>query len=166
MLDLRGIRDDPGPAREALARRGAADDLDELLRLDARRRELLPQVEELRARQNRASDEIAEAKRSGGDADELIAQMREVSGRGARRSSAELDEVEAARDELNATLPNLPDPEAPDGETDEDAVVVREVGERPELRLRDPPTTSTSASATAGSRSRRPPRPPARASPT
>jgi seryl-tRNA synthetase len=130
VLDLRGIREDPGPAREALARRGAASDLDELLRLDGRRRELLPQVEELRARQNRASDEIAEAKRSGGDADELIAQMREVSAE-AKTLGSELDEVEAARDRLNATLPNIPDPGAPDGDTDADAVVVREVGERP-----------------------------------
>ena len=40
-----GIREDPGPAREALARRGAAEELDELLELDARRRELLPEVE-------------------------------------------------------------------------------------------------------------------------
>ena len=45
VLDLRAIRDDPGPAREALARRGAAEALDELLALDARRRELLPEVE-------------------------------------------------------------------------------------------------------------------------
>ena len=56
MLDLRSIREDPEPARAALARRGAAEALDELLRLDERRRELLPEVEERRARQNRASD--------------------------------------------------------------------------------------------------------------
>ena len=65
MLDLRSIRDDPGPARAALARRGAAEALDELLRCDERRRQVLPEVEERRARQNRASDQIAEAKRAG-----------------------------------------------------------------------------------------------------
>ena len=60
MLDLRAIREDPGPARAALERRGAAAALDELLELDARRRELLPEVEEPRGpRQNEASDEIA-----------------------------------------------------------------------------------------------------------
>ena len=56
--------------------------------------------------------------------------MREVSAE-VRRLEVELGEVESARDELAATLPNLPDPEAPEGETDEDAVVIREVGERP-----------------------------------
>jgi seryl-tRNA synthetase len=114
-----------------LARRGAAEDLDRLLELDARRRELLPQVEELRARQNKASEAIAEAKRSGGDAEALIAEMKEVSAE-AKRLGGELTEVEAARDELAATLPNLPHPDAPDGGED-DAVTLREVGERPQF---------------------------------
>jgi seryl-tRNA synthetase len=56
--------------------------------------------------------------------------MREVAAE-AKSLGAELAEVEAARDELAATLPNLPDPSAPDGETEDDAVVLREVGERP-----------------------------------
>ncbi len=130
MLDLRSIREDPQRAREALARRGAAEALDELLRLDERRRELLPQVEERRARQNRASDGIAEAKRAGGDAEALIAEMREVSGE-LKKLEAELAQVESALDELASTLPNLPDPEAPEGETEEQAVTLREVGDRP-----------------------------------
>jgi seryl-tRNA synthetase len=132
VLDLRSIRDDPEPARAALARRGAAEALDELLRFDERRRELLPQVEERRARQNRASEEIAEAKRSGGDAEPLIAEMRGVSAE-LKELEAELSEVEAERERLLATLPNLPDPAAPDGVAEEDAVTLREVGERPEL---------------------------------
>jgi seryl-tRNA synthetase len=58
--------------------------------------------------------------------------MRELAPR-IRELEADLSEVEAARDELAAQLPNLPDPEAPDGMTEEDAVVLREVGVRPEL---------------------------------
>ena len=60
MLDLRSIREDPEPARAALRRRGAAEQLDELLSLDERRREILPQVEEGRAHRNRVSDQIAQ----------------------------------------------------------------------------------------------------------
>jgi seryl-tRNA synthetase len=101
-----------------------------LLELDARRRELLPEVESRRAAQNEASDEIAARKRAGDDADEVIARMREVAAE-VKRLEAELGEVESQRDGLAATLPNLPDPEAPEGETEEDAVVLREVGERP-----------------------------------
>jgi len=130
MLDLRSIREDPEPARAALARRGAAEALDELLRLDERRRRLLPELEEGRARRNRVSDEIAELKREGQDAETLIAEMRELGGR-LKELEAELADVEAKRDELLATLPNPPDPDAPDGQTDEDAVTLREVGDRP-----------------------------------
>jgi seryl-tRNA synthetase len=132
MLDLRSIREDPEPARAALGRRGAADALDELLRLDERRRQLLPELEEGRARRNRVSEEIAQLKRDGEDADALIAQMKELGGR-LKELEAELGEAEAKRDELLATIPNLPDPDAPDGETEEDAVPLREVGERPEF---------------------------------
>src|SRR3954468_18393698 len=132
MLDLRSIREDPEPARAALRRRSAADALDELLRLDERRREILPELEEGRARRNRVSEQIAQLKRDGKDANELIAEMRELGGRLKERETA-LAKIEAERDELAATLPNLPDPEAPDGESEEDAVTLREVGERPEL---------------------------------
>ncbi len=138
MLDLKLIRSDPEGVKAALARRGADDDVDELLRLDQRRRQLLPEIEGGRARRNEASDAIAGAKRSGGDADEAIAQMRELSGR-IKEMEAELAEVESSRDRLAATLPNLPDPDAPDGMTEEDAVVLREVGERPafDFEVRD-----------------------------
>jgi len=138
MLDLRRIREDPAPVREALARVGAAQDLDRLLELDARRRELLPEVEGLRAERNEASDAIGAAKREGGDADEAIAQMRAVSGR-IKALESELEAVEGDRSELAAKLPNPPHPEAPDGETDEDAVVLREVGAKPafDFEVRD-----------------------------
>jgi seryl-tRNA synthetase len=130
MLDLKRIREDPEPARAALARRGAAGDLDELLRLDARRRELLPGIEERRARRNEVSEAIAEAKRSGEDAEAEITAMREL-GAEIKSLEAELTQIESARDELAVKLPNVPDPAAPAGETEEDAVVLREVGERP-----------------------------------
>jgi seryl-tRNA synthetase len=132
MLDLRSIREDPEPVRAALGRRGAAEALDELLRLDERRRELLPDLEEGRARRNRVSEEIARRKRDGESADELIAEMRDLGGRLKERVT-ELAQVESERDALATTLPNLPDADAPDGEADEDAVTLREVGERPEF---------------------------------
>ena len=132
MLDLRRIREDPEPARAALARRGEAEALDELLRADERRRELLPEVESGRARRNEASEAIAEAKRSGHDADALIAEMRELGG-GLKQLEAELEAVEAARKRLAERLSNLPHPDAPDGFAEDDATVLREVGARPEF---------------------------------
>ncbi|MEZ5073484.1 MAG: serine--tRNA ligase [Solirubrobacterales bacterium] len=127
---MRRIREDPAPVRAALARVGADGDLDRLLELDGRRRELLPEVEALRATRNEASDAIGAAKREGRDAEAEIDRMREVSSR-IRELEGELEGVERDRSALAAKIPNPPDPDAPDGDTDEDAVVVREVGERP-----------------------------------
>ncbi len=64
--------------------------------------------------------------------------MREVSAR-IKQLEAELETVEADRSELAATIPNPPDPDAPDGDSDEDAAVLREVGERPsfDFEIRD-----------------------------
>jgi seryl-tRNA synthetase len=118
--------------KAALARRGAAEAVDELLELDRRRRELLPQVEERRAEQKRVSDEIAEAKRAGRDTSQTIASMRDLSAE-IKRLERELTAVEERIDETLPSLPNVPDPSAPDGKTEEDAELVREVGGRPDF---------------------------------
>jgi len=124
MLDLRQIREDPQPAREALARRGVDPAiLDEALELDERRRTLLPELEDLRARKNQASKRIGELQRQGEDATEAIAETRGYSDR-ERELDEELRAVEQRRAEVLYSLPNLPDPAA----ASEDEVI-REVGE-------------------------------------
>jgi seryl-tRNA synthetase len=125
MLDLKAIRQDPEAVRAALARRGDGSDerLGEALALDERRRELLPEVEGLRARQNEASQGIARAKKAGEDAADAIAEMQEVSRR-VKTLTEELAAVEAARDAALGSLPNPPDPSAADADE-----TVREVGE-------------------------------------
>ncbi|MGK2937157.1 MAG: serine--tRNA ligase [Solirubrobacteraceae bacterium] len=127
MLDLRLIRKDPDAVRAALARRGGdiVDTVDAVLRLDERRRALLPEIEGLRAQQNDANQAIARAKKEGGDADAAIATMREVAGR-VKGLTEELQTVEAELEPALAALPNLPDPTAAEPED----LVLREVGER------------------------------------
>jgi seryl-tRNA synthetase len=124
MLDLRQIREDPQPARDALARRGVDPAvLDEALELDERRRALLPELEDLRARKNQASKRIGELQRSGEDASEAIAETRGLSDR-EKELDEELRAVEERRSTVLLSLPSLPDPTA----ADEDEVL-REVGE-------------------------------------
>jgi len=130
MLDLKAIRSDPERVKAALARRGAAEQVDELLGLDARRRELLPEVENAQAERKALSKQIGERKQAGEDAEELMATVQGLKER-IESGKEELEQVEAKLDELALTLPNLPDPDAPEGMTEEDAVVIREVGERP-----------------------------------
>ena len=113
MLDLREIREDPEPARSALARRGVDPAaLDQALELDDRRRALLPELEELRRRKNEASKRIGELQRAGGDASEAIAEVRGVSAR-EKELDEELRSVEERRSAALAMLPNLPDESAP-----------------------------------------------------
>jgi seryl-tRNA synthetase len=113
VLDLRQIREDPEPARAALARRGVdSAALDRALELDDRRRALLPELEELRRRKNEASKRIGELQRAGGDASEAIAEVRGVSAR-EKELDDELRSVEERRSAALAMLPNLPDESAP-----------------------------------------------------
>jgi seryl-tRNA synthetase len=124
MLDLRQIREDPQPARDALARRGVDPAvLDEALELDERRRALLPELEDLRARKNQASKRIGELQRSGEDAAEAIAETRGLSDR-EKELDEELRAVEERRTTVLLSLPSLPDPTSPDEDE-----VLREVGE-------------------------------------
>jgi seryl-tRNA synthetase len=127
MLDLKLIREDPERVRAALARRGgqAADGLDAVLELDARRRELIPTLERLRSERNAAADAIAQAKRAGEDAAAAIAVQR-VLGAREKQLSGELAQVEEQLQAALAPLPNLPDPTAAPGPEDE---LVKTVGE-------------------------------------
>jgi len=132
MLDLKAIRSEPERFKEALARRGAAEQVDELVALDARRRQLLPEVESAQAERKTLSKQIGERKQAGEEA-EAAQLMATVAGLKEKIESGkeELEAVEAKLQELALTLPNLPDPDAPEGMTEDDAVVLREVGERP-----------------------------------
>jgi seryl-tRNA synthetase len=132
MLDLKLIRSDPERVKAALARRGAGERVDELLALDARRRELLPEVESFQSERKTLSKRIGKAKQAGEDAEELMATVQGLKER-IEAGREELEKVEAELGRLVVSLPNLPDPDAPEGTTEEDAALVREVGERTEF---------------------------------
>jgi seryl-tRNA synthetase len=132
MLDLKLIRSEPERVKAALARRGAAEQVDELLALDTRRRQLLPEVESAQAERKTLSKQIGEAKGKGEEdrAQELMTTVQTLKER-IESGKEELEGVDAKLGELALALPNIPDPDAPEGMTEEDAVVIREVGERP-----------------------------------
>jgi seryl-tRNA synthetase len=122
-----------------------------VLDLDERRRELLPQLEGIRAEQNAASKEIGAAKQRGEDAAGAIAAMEDVAARG-RSLSDELAKVESERNAALAALPNIPDDDAPAEDT-----VLREVGEggrsgRDHLELAGPLIDMEAAARVSGSR--------------
>ncbi|HMA16740.1 MAG: serine--tRNA ligase [Bacteroidota bacterium] len=114
MYDIRWIRDEPDAFDAALKRRGLAPLSDGILALDARRREAQTELQTMQTRRNEASKAIGEAKRKGGDATALMAEVA-----GLKDSMAEAEERERRLgDELQEMLsgiPNAPLPEVPDG---------------------------------------------------
>jgi seryl-tRNA synthetase len=131
MLELKWIRQDPAAAREQLARRGnrEATDLavDRLVELDEERRGSIGEVDSLKARRNTVSQEVGERKRRGELADDVIAEMRDVSDR-IRQLDGRIREIEEEIDSILLRIPNVPDVGVPDG-GEENNRVVRSWGE-------------------------------------
>ena len=130
MLDIRLIRENPDVVREALRKRQMDDsDEDSLARLDERRRQILSEVEELKAERNTVSKEIGKMK----DAEARnakIAAMREV-GDKIKELDGELRDVDTELTSTLATLPNIPSDATPYGVDESENVVLNTVGEIP-----------------------------------
>jgi seryl-tRNA synthetase len=131
MLDINLIRENPEKVREALRKRqNSPDPVDQVLNLDEQRRELIQQVEGLKAERNTVSKEISRMKdqpeRQG-----KIDQMRMV-GERIDALDQNLREVESQLNEIMAEIPNIPDPEVPLGIDESQNVVIKTVGELPE----------------------------------
>jgi seryl-tRNA synthetase len=131
MLELRQVRQDPDAIRAALARRGNPAETDaavgRIVEMDAERRALISEGDELKSRRNAVSQQVAERKRAKEPADDLIAETRGIGDR-IREIDQRLREVEADIDGILIRLPNLPDPTLPDG-GEEANTVVRTWGE-------------------------------------
>ena len=124
MLDMRLIRENPEAIERALVDRGGAELIRPLLALDAERRRLVRESEELKALRNKASAAIGEAKRRGEDAADEQARMREV-GERIKALEAELKSVDGEMEGLLLQIPNVPDPSVPPGQTEDRNVEVR-----------------------------------------
>lgn len=127
MLDRRLIREQPEVVRKALQDRGSDFDLDALITLEARRRDLLS-VEGLKARKNELSKQIGSVIQGGGSAEDLKTEVAEISGQ-IEAMEAELVEVEAQFEAQMLQIPNVPKPEVPVGPNEEANVVVKTWGE-------------------------------------
>ena len=127
MLEPRLLRERPDVVREALRARGATAPIDLLLDHDANRLRVLRDVEELKARRNRLSQEVALAKRQGHDATALVEASRAL---GAQISELEghLRTLEGAVADLALQFPNVPHESVPRGASAEDNVEVRRWG--------------------------------------
>jgi seryl-tRNA synthetase len=129
MLDMDFIRDNADAVSEAIKNKGEKADIDGFLDLDARRRELMTQAEDLRSQRNANSKKVAEIKKSGGDAAQFIAATREVSAQ-IKAIEAEQGALDAQFEEIALTFPNMPSADTPIGRNEDDNVEIRRWGER------------------------------------
>jgi len=103
--------------RQALEKRHAMFDLDAVLEIDGRRRQALYEAEQLKAEQNRESQEIARRKKAKEDAEDLIASMKQV-GEKAKQLAEEAKKLDAELESQLLMIPNVPDESVPLGEDD------------------------------------------------
>jgi seryl-tRNA synthetase len=139
MLDLKWLRDHPDTARAMLARKKVHPDLDQLLALDSERRSVQAQADELKARRNAFSAEVGKlmGKAKNDPAAVQLAESHKAEVRAIGDQITALDARLAALDaDLESRLleiPNVPDASVPDGQSEEDNVVIRHWGEKPQF---------------------------------
>ena len=131
MISIDLIREEPDGVRDAARRRGDDVPIERILELDARRRELIAEGDELRARRNRVSKELGQTKEK---PPATISEMRQVGAR-IKELDAEARKNDGELQDLLLAVPNIPDADVPTGKDDSDNVVIRTVGELPSFNF-------------------------------
>jgi seryl-tRNA synthetase len=134
MLDLSFVRDNLSVVEEKLRLRGMdpAQVLKDFHQVDTQRRQAITEAETMKARRNRASEDIAKLKKSGQDASAQIAETKELREQIQQREKA-AEEFEAKLNDILSGIPNLPHESVPAGKSAEDNVEVRRWGAPPKF---------------------------------
>ena len=132
MLDLSFVRDNLPLVEEKLRQRGMdpGEVLKDFRAIDTERRQAITETETMKARRNRASEEIAPLKKSGQDATALIAETKELREKIQEREKL-VTEYEERLQQLLAGIPNLPHQSVPVGKSEADNIEVRQWGSQP-----------------------------------
>lgn len=129
MFDIKLIREDVERVRKLVStKKDNSTDLDRILELDAKRRDITFQVENLKNKQNTVSKEIPKLKKEGKDVSSVLQEMKELSDK-IKEDDKVLSETEAELKDLLMRVPNLPHESVPIGDSDEDNVEIRKWGE-------------------------------------
>ena len=132
MLDIKLIREQGGNIHDQLNRRGpeTSKDLDELIKIDAQRRDALNKSQTLKNKKKTLSAEVGNLKKKGKDADSLMAEVKQLN----VQIKEWDDKANELEEQVRATLlkiPNLPSESTPDGTDESQNQEVRKWGEKP-----------------------------------
>jgi seryl-tRNA synthetase len=132
MLEIKFVRQNLDSVQNALEARGQASDLDTFKTGDDERRAILQELEALRHRRNVVSDQIAEMKKAGEDAEAVVIQMRDVSSK-IKEMEKTLGGIQEKLDSILLGLPNIPHSSVPVGQDESENPVIKTVGEPPKF---------------------------------
>lgn len=132
MLDLKFVQNNLDDVRASLEKRNSPLDVNEFRSLDNKRKEIVQEVEALKAERNTTSAEIAKIKREGGDASDIIAHMGYFSGK-IKALDEDLRDIEVAEKNWLSAVPNIPHESVPVGKDENDNPVKRYWGQKPEF---------------------------------
>ena len=138
MLDLKTIREDPEKIKQAMTAKGEGADLDTLLEYDQKKRNLLKEAENLKHERNVVSKEIGKLKAQGLEDEDKTTRMRAISHKIKEYDEQIRDCRENIKD-IQLRIPNLPDPEVPEGDSEEDNLPVRHWGNPTEFSFSPKP---------------------------
>ncbi len=128
MLDIKFIRENPEKVKEGLRKKRVKTDVGRLLELDEKKRNLIREMDELRAEQNKlSSEEAAKDEKNREAAKKLKSEIEDL--------EYTFREVSDDFDKLMGELPNLPLGDVPEGKDESENVVLREEGERPKFKF-------------------------------
>jgi seryl-tRNA synthetase len=132
MLDLGYVREHLDVIEKMARDRGITLDLAPFLEIDAQRRKLIHATETKKAERNRAGEEIARLKKSGGDAAAILAQMKELSEE-LKHNDERITELDDGLRQFLLTVPNIPHASVPAGHGTADNIEVRRWGAPPKF---------------------------------
>ncbi len=132
MLEIKFVRQNLDAVQKALETRGQAADLDTFKTCDDERRAILQELEALRHERNVVSDQIADMKKAGEDAEDIVIRMRDVSSK-IKEMEKTLSGIQEKLDSILLGLPNIPHSSVPVGQDESENPVIKTVGEPPKF---------------------------------
>ena len=132
MLEIKFMRQNLSMVQAAMTARGHHAELDTFKKCDDERRDILQKIESLRHQRNVVSDQIAKMKKAGENAEDVVAQMRDVSSK-IKALDKSLAEAQETLEQMLLEMPNIPHASVPLGKGEADNPVVKVVGELPEF---------------------------------
>ena len=128
MLDIKTLRNEPDKIRQALKNRNNDLDITPAIELDLQRREILAEVEQMKAKQNEITKQIPQMKKAGESTDAVFAEMKVLSGE-IKELDAKVSEIDEQLRGYMLRIPNIPNDSVPVGKDDSENVEMRRWGE-------------------------------------